>query len=147
MAPWRAVRAGLRLGLWPGLGAWRKGDRGPAGGAAFVSVVLVPQLKCALNPPAVGSSDTIGARTSLFFVVLIVAILASLVAVAMARRLWRQSGGWGASITAGLTWLAVTAIAMLALPTIQEVPADFPADVLWRFRLPLHWASMPSCGR
>ncbi len=104
-------------------------------GAAFVSVVLVPQLKYAPNPPAVGSSDTIGARTSLFFVVLIVAILAMLVAVAIARRLWQQSGGWGASITAGLVWLAVIAIAMVALPAIQEVPADFPADVLWRFRI------------
>lgn len=103
--------------------------------AAFVSVVLVPQLKYAPNSPAVGSGDTIGARTSLFFVMLVVAILAMVVAVAVARRLWQQSGGWRAGITGGVVWLAIIAIAMLALPTIQEVPADFPADVLWRFRL------------
>jgi predicted cobalt transporter CbtA len=31
--------------------------------------------------------------------------------------------------------VAVMVVAFAALPPIDEVPADFPADVLWRFRL------------
>ncbi len=102
--------------------------------AAYVAVVIVPQLKYAPNPPAVGSGETIGARTSLFFGLLVVSIALMVLAVLLARRLWAQ-GAWRAGITAGLAWLAAVVVILLALPSVNEVPADFSADSLYRFRM------------
>ena len=113
---------------------------GPRGTAAllalagFVAIVLVPDIKYPANPPSVGNPDTIGSRTELFFVMLVISIAALTAAVALARRLWSQYGAWNASIIAGLAFLVVIAIAQYALPTINEVPEKFSADLLWRFR-------------
>lgn len=102
--------------------------------AAYIAVVVVPQVKYGPNPPAVGSEETIAARTSLFFILLVVSIALMVLAVLLARRLWAQ-GAWRAGTTAGLAWLAAVAAILLALPAINEVPADFSADSLWRFRM------------
>ncbi len=103
--------------------------------AAWIAVALVPQVKYGPNPPAVGSGETIGARTSLFFVLLVVSIALMVLAVLLARRLWASRGPWTAGITAGLAWLVAVAVILLAMPAINEVPADFSADSLWRFRM------------
>ena len=103
--------------------------------AAWVAVVLVPQMKYGPNPPAVGSAETIGARTVLFFVVLVVSIWIMVVAVMLARRLWMSLGPWGAGTLAGLGWLLAVTVVLGALPAINEVPDDFAADSLWRFRM------------
>lgn len=102
--------------------------------AAFVSVVLVPQVKYPAAPPAVGSPETIGARTSLFFILLVVSIVAMVLAVLLARRLWTRLGGWNAGLVAAGVWLAAVVVIQLAMPTVNEIPPDFAADVLWRFR-------------
>lgn len=103
--------------------------------AAFIAVVVVPQVKYAPNPPAVGSAETIAARTSLFFVMLALSIVVTVLAVMLARRLWASRGPWGAGIAAGLAWLAAVVVIQLVMPAINEVPADFSADSLWRFRM------------
>ncbi|HEY0212675.1 MAG TPA: CbtA family protein [Paenirhodobacter sp.] len=102
--------------------------------AAFVAVVLVPQIKYPANPPAVGSPETIGARTSLFFLLLAVSVAVMVLAVLLARRLWAGYGPWTASVIAGAAWLIVIAVVQIALPSVNEVPADFAADRLWGFR-------------
>ena len=118
----------------------RVSNFGPRGTAAllalagFVAIVLVPNIKYPANPPSVGNPDTIGARTELFFVMLVISIAALTAAVALARRLWAQYGAWNAMIIAGLAFIVVIAIAQYALPTINEVPENFSADLLWRFR-------------
>lgn len=104
-------------------------------GAAWVAVAVVPQVKYGPNPPAVGSAETIGARTSLFFVLVILSIVVMGLAVALARRLRASQGPWTAGIVAGLAWLAAVAAIQMAMPAINEVPADFAADSLWRFRM------------
>lgn len=103
--------------------------------AAYISVVIVPQLKYAPNPPAVGSGETIGARTSLFFILLLASVAVMVLAVMLARRLWADQGPWRAGITAGAAWLGAVTLLMLALPSVNEVPADFSADSLYRFRM------------
>lgn len=103
--------------------------------AAYISVVIVPQLKYAPNPPAVGSGETIGARTSLFFILLLASVAVMVLAVLLARRLWAEQGPWRAGITAGAAWLGAVILLMLALPSVNEVPADFSADSLYRFRM------------
>lgn len=103
--------------------------------AAFVAVVLVPQMKYPANPPAVGSPETIGIRTGLFFIMLVLSLAAMAAAVALARRLWASHGGWNAALIAGAAFFVFIAIVQLAMPPINEVPENFSADVLWRFRI------------
>lgn len=103
--------------------------------AAFIAVVVVPQVKYPPTPPAVGSPETIAERTSLFFIMLALSIAAMVLAVVLARRLWATRGPWAAGIIAAIAWLVVVVVIQLALPAINEVPADFSADSLWRFRL------------
>ncbi len=69
--------------------------------AAFVAVVLVPQIKYPANPPAVGSPETIGIRTGLFFIMLVLSLAAMAAVVMLARRLWASHGGWNATLIAG----------------------------------------------
>ncbi|MEO6298559.1 MAG: CbtA family protein [Paracoccaceae bacterium] len=102
---------------------------------AFVAVVLVPQIKYPANPPAVGSGDTIGVRTALFFVMLVVSIATMVAAVILAKRMWAQYGGWTATIIAGVAFVVVIGIVQLQLPPINEIPEGFSADVIWRFRI------------
>lgn len=115
----------------------RLGPRAVAGLLAlggFIAVVLVPFLKYPATPPAVGNPETIGARTELFFVMIVVSLIAAAACVSLAHRLWARHGGWNASIIAGLAFIVVVAIAQYALPTVNEVPEGFPAALLWYFR-------------
>ena len=56
-------------------------------------------------------------------------------AVAITRRLRENHGAWNAALLSGLGFLAVVALVQLALPAINDVPDDFSADLLWRFRV------------
>jgi hypothetical protein len=119
----------------------RLGSLGPRGTAAvtallgFLAVIVVPGIKYPANPPAVGNPETIGYRTELFFIMIVVSVAAMVLAVALARRLWAQHGGWNASIIAALAFVVVVAIVKYALPDINEVPEQFSAVVLWQFRV------------
>jgi len=42
--------------------------------AAFVAIILVPGIKYPANPPVVGNPDTIGVRTELFFLMIVVSV-------------------------------------------------------------------------
>jgi predicted cobalt transporter CbtA len=115
--------------------------------AAFVSLYLVPFLKYPPNPPAVGQSDTIAARTGWYLVMVLVSGLLTFGAVWLARRLADRFGPWhGRLLAAGAYLVAVVLVTML-LPTVDETPEPlrdnagaiiypgFPADVLYEFRL------------
>jgi hypothetical protein len=116
--------------------------------AAFITIALVPMLKYPANPPAVGDPDTIGPRTGLYLSMLVISIGAMISAVLTGRGLARKHGLWTASIAGGALFIAIVAVAQLVLPDVQEVPDQFPAVVLWRFRianLGMHatlWGSM-----
>lgn len=99
----------------------------------FVSTGLVPFVKYPSTPPAVGSGDTIGERTALYFGFWAVSLLAAIVAVVVARRLVERLGAFNAVVLAGVGYLVVVVGVGLALPTVNEV-GDFPADTLWYFR-------------
>lgn len=102
---------------------------------AFVALVLVPALKYPANPPAVGNPDTIGSRTALFFAMLAISVACLAAAVTLARRLWARHGGWTAALVAATAFVVVIAVVMALLPAVDEVPPDFSASVLWRFRI------------
>ncbi|AOK62196.1 CbtA family protein [Burkholderia ubonensis] len=103
--------------------------------AAFVALTIVPNLKYPANPPSVGDPDTIGFRTGLFFLTIAISIAAMVFSLNVRRSLTARLGAWNASIAAGLVFVAVIAFVQFALPGINEVPAAFPAVVLWKFRV------------
>jgi hypothetical protein len=103
--------------------------------AGFIAVVLVPFVKYPANPPAVGNPETIGPRTGLFFIMLVLSILAMGFSLWLARRLSARHGNWNAALIAAAAFIVIVAIIQLALPAINEVPENFSAVVLWRFRI------------
>jgi hypothetical protein len=102
---------------------------------AFVIVQLVPFLKYPANPPAVGDPDTIGRRTVLYLVMIAISGLAAAAGLSTGRRLAPRLGNWNATLAGVGVFAAAVAVAYVLLPGVNEVPADFPAVVLWRFRL------------
>ncbi|MGW5781182.1 CbtA family protein [Streptomyces sp. NPDC003863] len=104
--------------------------------AAFTTVYLVPFLKYPATPPAVGNPDTIGKRTTLFFLMILLSVLLGIAALIAGRRLAPRLGNWNATLAAGAGFVAVTAVAFAVLPGNEDsVAAGFPAGLLWDFRL------------
>jgi predicted cobalt transporter CbtA len=95
----------------------------------FVAVELVPYVTYPPNPPAVGHAETIGDRTAAYFGIMAISVVLAVVAVHFARR------GWLAAVGAGLAYAVAVSAAAALLPDFHEVPADFPAQTLWDFRL------------
>ena len=62
---------------------------------AFVAVYVVPFLIYPPNPPAVGSGDTIGMRSALYFIFLAISLIAAVTAVLVGRRLRRAGSAAG----------------------------------------------------
>ncbi|MCO1660636.1 CbtA family protein [Pseudonocardia humida] len=101
----------------------------------FVAAVLVPFIKYPANPPAASADDTIGLRTGLFVVVVAVSVGLAVGATVLARRLSATLGWWNAVLAAAGGYLVLVVLVGVLLPTIAETPADFPAAVLYDFRL------------
>jgi len=103
--------------------------------AGFLSLVLVPELKYPANPPAVGQPETIGYRNELFFFMILISLAALVLAIMIARRVAPRCGSWNAGFLCAAAFIGIIVIAQLLLPDINEVPDQFPAIVLWRFRI------------
>ena len=103
--------------------------------AAFVAIYYAPSLKYGANPPAVGEPDTITYRTGLYLLMMLTSLGGMVFAVGLARRLSVSHGGLNATLIGAGVYIAIIVIAQLVLPDINEVPADFPANVLWKFRM------------
>jgi predicted cobalt transporter CbtA len=101
----------------------------------FISVAVAPFLKYPPNPPAIGNPDTIGPRTALFFIMIAISILAMIFAVWLQRRLRSTRGDFNATLIGAAVYIAVIVVALFGLPTIDEVPVDFSASLLWKFRI------------
>jgi hypothetical protein len=100
----------------------------------FVVLFLVPFLKYPANPPSIGDPDTIERRTLLYLTMIAISGLAALAALRLRTLLAARRAPGTATLAAGAAYLAIVVAAGLALPGIHEVPADFPAVTLWRFR-------------
>jgi predicted cobalt transporter CbtA len=116
--------------------------------AAFAALYYVPSLKYPANPPAIGNWLTIGTRTGLYFLMLLISLGGLVVAVATGRRLAETYGALNGTLTGAGLFAGIIAIALLALPDIDAVPPDFPAVLLWKFRMAslgtqaLMWAAL-----
>ena len=103
--------------------------------AAFAALYYVPSLKYPASPPAVGDGATIGYRTGLFFLMLLISLGALTFAVAAGRRLIERLGALNGTLAAAGLFIGIIVIAQLILPDINEVPPDFPAQLLWTLRM------------
>lgn len=101
----------------------------------YIAIVLVPFFKYPPNPPAIGDPSTIGLRTALFFTMIGVSLAAMVVSVVAARRLGAHRDGWTVSLAAGAIFSVLATLAHALLPGIDEVPSQFPATLLWQYRV------------
>lgn len=102
--------------------------------AAFVVFVLVPDLKYPPNPPAVGLPGTINLRTETYFGMILLSLCAAAASFMTSRPLVRRLGAWNGTLVSIAMFIALIAAVQSGMPDINEVPTDFPATVLWRFR-------------
>jgi len=103
--------------------------------AGFIAIFLVPQLKYPSNPPSVGQPETIGYRSELFFSMILISVAALSLAIVIAPHLAARYGNWNAALLAAAVFIIIIVLAQVLLPDINEVPDQFPAVVLWRFRI------------
>jgi hypothetical protein len=99
----------------------------------FVSVALVPFLKYPATPPAVGDADTIGARTTQYFAMLAISVLAMIAVMLLFRAVLDRLGTYTAVLVSAAAYLAVVILAGELMPAVNEI-GDFPGDTLWYFR-------------
>ncbi len=114
---------------------------------AFGVIYLVPFLKYPANPPSVGNPETIGARTGLYLLMVVLSLALAAAALWLGRRLAVRVGAWTATFAAIGAYVVAIAIVMIALPPVAETPEPlrdrsgtivypgFPADDLYHFRL------------
>lgn len=100
----------------------------------FVSIIGVPFLKYPANPPGVGISETISMRTEFFFVMIVASVAGMALAFMLARNLSTKFGTWGGIVAAGVAYILFIGIIQALLPSVNEVPENFSAAVLWNFR-------------
>jgi hypothetical protein len=104
-----------------------------AGG--FVAVALIPALKYPPTPPAVGQHETVAFRTAAYFGLILLSLTCLIFAANMAIRIRRKHGALNAMLATIGIYGTTAFIAVRFMPAINEVPADFPAVVLWDFRV------------
>lgn len=102
---------------------------------AWLALVLVPLLTYPPDPPAVGDPDAIGSRSAWYLAAIVAAIVVTAGVTSLARR-WRARPWSDArrQTTVGITGAAAIGLLVLVLPAGGSA-GDFPADVLWQFRL------------
>lgn len=104
-------------------------------GVGFIALVLVPELKYPASPPSVGQPETIGYRSELFFLMILISVAALVFVIMIAPSLAARFGIWNAGLLAAAIFIFIIVVAQLLLPDVNEVPDQFPAVVLWRFRV------------
>ena len=103
--------------------------------AIFAGAALIPFLKYPANPPTVGDPATIGARTSAYFAMVGLSLLAVLISWYASGLLRRRNVSTPVRhVTVGLGLATVVAALFLILPATAD-PGRFPAGLLWSFRL------------
>ncbi|CCM77239.1 CbtA family protein [Rhizobium mesoamericanum] len=117
-----------RLGLGPRSIVWTLASLG------YVSLVLVPQLKYPANPPGVGSAETIGSRTELYFLLVLLSLALMAVSFWIGVRIRRSHGSVFSVPVGTLAFASMATLLVSAFPDISGVPSDFPDSLLFTFR-------------
>ncbi|WP_028476316.1 CbtA family protein [Nocardia sp. CNY236] len=105
------------------------------GAAGWAAIVAVPFFKYPANPPAVGNPDTMNERTLLWLATVLLGIAAVAAAVGAFRVLRGRMLPTLGLIGGVAAFVLVTAVGYIVLPGANEVGTDFPATLLWQFRV------------
>ena len=89
---------------------------------AFAVIVLVPFLKYPSNPPAVGADETIGYRTRIYFVMLLLSVVAAFAALRVGRDAVKRLGAWNGVLVAVGSYIVLVAISQVLMPSLDEIP-------------------------
>jgi hypothetical protein len=103
--------------------------------AGYVSLVLVPQLKYPASPPGIGSAETIGIRTELYFVLITMSVLSMVLSAWIAFCLSDRVRKSVAMSVGVIAFAALASMWIVTLPGISEVPRAFPRGLLLEFRV------------
>ncbi|CAM8672686.1 MAG: CbtA family protein [Chthoniobacterales bacterium] len=104
-------------------------------GIAIFLVVIVPGIKYPQTPPAVGKHETVGLRTAAYFAMIALSVGGAVIAAKIRSVLALSRPGIDATLIAVGAYGAMVVLGQYLLPSVDEVPADFPATLLWNFRL------------
>lgn len=104
--------------------------------AGFAVFALLPAIQIPANPPGVGDPATVGERTLLYALTILLGLLGIGAVLAVDRVL----GGKvtvpvraALDVSAGVVW--VVALLVLVPDSPDRVPGDIPAELLWDFRV------------
>ena len=106
-----------------------------AAGLGWLAIEFVPFAKYPANPPAVGDPDTINERTLLWLAAVVLGLAAVAAVVATARAVTARARGVVRLAAPIAAFLLVAGLGWALLPGIDEVGEDFPATLLWQFRV------------
>ncbi|AWK76125.1 hypothetical protein CBI38_31890 (plasmid) [Rhodococcus oxybenzonivorans] len=104
-------------------------------GCGWLAIEAVPFLKYPANPPAVGDPETIDQRTLLWLAAVVVGFAAVAAAAVAYRRLGSSGMDSVRAAGAAAVFAIIVAAGYLLLPAVNEVGSDFPASLLWDFRI------------
>ncbi|MFP5254009.1 MAG: CbtA family protein [Actinomycetes bacterium] len=105
-------------------------------GTGFVVFALLPAIQLPANPPGVGDPATVGERTLIFALTVLLGLLGIGAVLAVDRALRSAVTvpvRVGLDVLAGVVWLV--ALLVLVPDSPDRIPADVPADLLWDFRV------------
>ncbi|MGB8651052.1 MAG: CbtA family protein [Mycobacteriales bacterium] len=104
------------------------------GGGAFFGFSLVPFLRYPSNPPGVGDAATIGSRSHLWTVTVVIGLVGAVLAALVARGLRERGVRPSHRQLAVVGVLAATvALTFVLPPNTDEITA--PVSLVWEFRL------------
>ncbi|HNF04130.1 MAG TPA: CbtA family protein [Mycobacterium sp.] len=103
--------------------------------AMLLCAFVIPALKYPPNPPAASLEETLRQRTLLYLLMVAISAVLLVAAVYLGRRLVSRLGAWNAALTGAGAYVVAIGVVMAVMPTIDETPEMFPADVLYDFRL------------
>ncbi|MDJ0394332.1 CbtA family protein [Rhodococcus sp. G-MC3] len=106
-----------------------------AGVLGWVAIEAVPFFKYPANPPAVGDPDTINQRTWLWLATVVLGLVAVAVGIYVSKLVARQHSLALSVAAPVVSFLVIAGLGYVLLPSINEVGEDFPATLLWEFRL------------
>lgn len=105
-------------------------------GTGFTVFALLPAIQIPANPPGAGDPATVGERTLIFALTILLGLLGIGAVLAVDRALREKVTvpvRVGLDVLAGVVW--VVALLVLVPGSPDGIPADVPAALLWEFRL------------
>ena len=100
----------------------------------FLVAVLVPSLYLPPNPPGIETSLSVMTRQSIFLVIIIAGILASIAFWMIYSLLSRKYNPMSGLLIGAFVFVAIIITAFLLVPSNSNIPS-IPFDLLWKYRV------------